>query len=267
MVKSNYHTHTLFSDGIDSAEEIAKKAIEKNFLAIGYSDHSYTWFDSDYCMKKNGINDYISKISELKKCYKGKIDVLCGIELDYYSDETDASVFDYVIGSVHYVRKDGIYYPVDNSRDEQIKCINEGFGGDSSMYAAAYYENLCSHLNTNSFDIVGHFDLLTIFGAVDEENPKYIKSALETADYIAERGTVMEVNTGPVFKKRKKHPYPSYFILKYFLEKGGQVMINSDSHNAESLDFYFEETCVLLKEIGYKSAVRLRKDGWETYAI
>ena len=37
---SNLHTHSTFSDGKNTPEEIVLSAIEKNFLSIGFSDHS-----------------------------------------------------------------------------------------------------------------------------------------------------------------------------------------------------------------------------------
>ena len=45
---TNYHTHTNFSDGNNTAEEVVLSAIEKGFNAIGFSDHGYTDFDLSF---------------------------------------------------------------------------------------------------------------------------------------------------------------------------------------------------------------------------
>ena len=47
----NYHTHTTFSDGKNTPEEIVNFAIEKGLKALGFSDHAFTEHDQRYCMK------------------------------------------------------------------------------------------------------------------------------------------------------------------------------------------------------------------------
>ena len=48
----DYHVHTTFSDGKNTPEEIVLAAREKGLKEIGFSDHSYTFFDERYCLKK-----------------------------------------------------------------------------------------------------------------------------------------------------------------------------------------------------------------------
>ena len=45
MRYSDLHTHTVFSDGANTMEEMVRAAVERNFVSIGISDHSYTAFD------------------------------------------------------------------------------------------------------------------------------------------------------------------------------------------------------------------------------
>ena len=47
----NYHTHTTFSDGKKTPEEVVESAISQGLKSIGFSDHGYTDFDHTYCMK------------------------------------------------------------------------------------------------------------------------------------------------------------------------------------------------------------------------
>ena len=97
------HTHSTYSDGKASPEEVILAAIQKGLSEIGLSDHSYTFFDESYCMKKDRIASYKAELAALKKKYAGQISVLCGVEQDAYSTESTVG-FDYAIGSAHYLK-------------------------------------------------------------------------------------------------------------------------------------------------------------------
>ena len=80
MKKQDLHTHTTYSDGKNTPEEMVLAAVCAGLDTIGISDHSYTAIDESYCIKKEKISAYVAEISALKENYKGKIEVLCGIE-------------------------------------------------------------------------------------------------------------------------------------------------------------------------------------------
>ena len=122
--KFNYHTHTVYCDGQNTCEELVIKAIEKGFDTLGFSGHSYTFFDERYCMSKENTHLYKNEVNKLKEKYRGKINILCGVEQDYYSLEPVAD-YDFVIGSVHYVFKNGEYIDVDSSKEMLVKNVNE----------------------------------------------------------------------------------------------------------------------------------------------
>ncbi|MBR6526439.1 MAG: PHP domain-containing protein [Lachnospiraceae bacterium] len=91
MIPSNYHTHTQFCDGKNSPEEIVHEAICLGCPEVGFSGHSYTFFDESYCMTQTGTQEYIAEIRALQEKYRGKIKILLGVEQDYY--ETVADVY------------------------------------------------------------------------------------------------------------------------------------------------------------------------------
>ena len=43
---SNLHQHTTFSDGVHTMEEVVQEAIRRDFVSIGFSDHSFTPCDT-----------------------------------------------------------------------------------------------------------------------------------------------------------------------------------------------------------------------------
>ena len=74
MVKKDYHIHTTYSDGKDDMESVVIAAIDSGASEIGFSDHSYTFFDQSYCMKKD-YRKYIAEIKKLKTKYSDKIKI------------------------------------------------------------------------------------------------------------------------------------------------------------------------------------------------
>lgn len=238
MNKYDLHTHTVYSDGKNTPEEMIIAAIEKGLERIGISDHSYTAIDETYCVKRDKISKYIEEIAQLKEKYKGEIDVLCGIEQDYFSDEpTDA--YDYVIGSVHYFDIDGKYIPVDESAEILKNTAEEYFGGDMYALVENYYKNVADVVRKTNADIIGHFDLITKFQEqaplFDEKNPRYINAWKKAADALLKTEKPFEINTGAISRGYRTTPYPSEEIRKYITRNGGKFIYSSDSHSTESI--------------------------------
>ena len=117
---ANYHTHSTYCDGKNTLEEIVLYAIENGCPSIGFSGHGYTPFDLRYCMKET--EKYIEEVSRLKNKYNGKIEIYCGIEEDAFS-YIKRDDYDYIIGSSHYIYKNGEYYPIDSSYERFKKCL------------------------------------------------------------------------------------------------------------------------------------------------
>ena len=65
-----------------------------------------------------------------------------------------------------------------------------------------------------------------------------------------EKNIIFEINTGAMAKGWKTAPYPAPWILKHIAAKGGSVIINSDCHKAEFLDFGFDEALALAQCTG-----------------
>lgn len=258
---SNLHQHSTFSDGIHSMEEVVQAAIARNFVSIGFSDHSFTPCDTSYCMKAERYPDYFSEIHRLKEKYVGQIDVLTGLELDYYSTE-DRTKFDYWIASVHYLPVAGELYAIDHAKEIQEKCIAQACRGDWLDFCKRYYDLIARHVSQCKPDIVGHFDVIAKFGLLDETNPNYQEIALEALDEVMKTCPLIEMNTGAIARGIRKMPYPHVFLLERILQNGGEVILSADSHRKETIDCFFPECCELLKQTGFDHVVQRWSDGF-----
>lgn len=243
MILQDFHVHTTYCDGKSTAEETVRAAIALGMKRIGFSGHSYTEFDRGYCMSLTDTEKYFCEINELKVKYADKIDILCGIELDVYSD-IDVSSFDYVIGSAHYIKWGGEYIPVDLSAQTLVDAAQKYFGGDMYALAEAYYETVVK-VAEHKTDIIGHIDLITKFNSdnalFDESRPRYLTAAQNAIDKLLKLNVPFEINTGVIVRGYKNIPYPSETLLKYITENGGKVLLNSDSHKSNMLCFEFEK--------------------------
>ena len=249
-LKCNFHTHTTFCDGKSTPEEVVISAIEKGFWAIGFTGHMYTPFDESYCMSKEGTKEYINEILRLREKYKDKIKIFLGIESDYCSME-DISPYDYVIGSVHYVLKNGEYIPVDETAEIQIDAVNRLYNGDFMAFAEDYY----SCVSNVRGKIAGHLDLISKFnedGSIfDETAPRYVAAAENAITKLISQDKIFEINTGAMSRGYRKTPYPSEDLLRIIRERGGKIMINSDAHEAANIDFAFDEALALARKCGF----------------
>lgn len=264
MIFSDIHVHTKYCDGKNQPEEIVKKAIELNFESIGFSGHSYTEKDLSFCMNLEDTRKYADEINGLKLKYP-KIDVLLGIERDYYYTP-DGIDYDYVIGSLHYVEKYGTLMSVDESEEVFVSNVRQYFDGNYRVFVESYYKTLKNIVTKTNADVVGHIDLISKFNDgnkyFDEDAEWYKQSVCNALNEIAKSKPVFEVNTGAMSRGYKNKPYPSEFILKEIKRLGCDVIITSDCHNAENLGYAYEEAIKLVKDCGFMHVKVLNKDGF-----
>lgn len=266
----NVHMHTTFCDGKNTPEEMVLAAIKKGFKCIGFSGHSPMPVMADWCMSRGGEVEYRSEILRLREKYQGKIDILLGFEFDICSKTPDYK-YDYIIGSVHHLPKDGEYFIVDHTYEYTVDGIERLYNGDIREYVREYYyaESMVPEI-TNA-DIIGHFDIVNKFNEggrmFDEQSGWYRELALDSLKKLISYGKPFEINTGGIYRKCRTVPYPAEFILKAIKEWGGEIMINGDSHDCPSLDFFYDDAVELAKSCGFKYAKAITPRGFITVPL
>lgn len=269
MPKSNCHTHTLFCDGSNTPEEMVKAAIELSFESLGFSVHSPLDFESGYAIELARVPEYIGEIQRLKEKYKSEIYISNGIELDRDSSQIDASMFDYVIGSVHQLHFDERMYEVDYKPEILLNCAEKEFGGSFEKLTKHYFSLVNEFICARKPDVVGHIDLIEKFNEncalFDDTTKKYRFDVLEVVDSICDScpDIIFEVNTGAMYRCKRTVPYPQKFILNRLHERNMRITITSDAHCTEALNFAFFETSEICRSCGYKSAFIITQNGFK----
>ena len=253
MITKDLHMHTCYCDGAGTPEEMVKSAIEKGLHTVGISGHSYTFFDESYCMQKAEVPRYLAECRYLRAKYFDRIHVLCGVEQDYYSDyPTDK--FDYVIGSVHYVKVDEEYIPVDESVAILKDAVEKYFDGDIYTLCELYFATVADVVNQTDCDIIGHFDLISKFierePLFDTHHPRYIAAWQKAVDQLVEYGVPFEINTGAISRGYRTQPYPAEEMIAYIKARGGRFVLSSDAHSTDSIAYGFDR---YNEELGVRS--------------
>jgi len=253
-MKANYHTHTWRCNHAAGTErEYIERAIESGIEILGFSEHSYLPFEEE-TMKPHEEGEYRRRVLALKDAYRGRMKILCGVEKDIYSP-IDESVYDYTIGSVHYIRCDNAYASVDLSPEATAENVLSFFCGDPYAYAKAYFELVAGLFDHVRADIIGHMDLLTKFhekqSLLDTEDRRYEMAWKEAVAALIPHEKPFEINSGAISRGWRSTPYHSADILKFIRQNGGRILLTSDSHARDTLRYRFDESRELALACGF----------------
>lgn len=261
----NLHTHTEFCDGRSSAEEILKSAISRGFDSLGFSAHAPTVAEESSMI--SDPDAYFNEIMRLREKYRDKIKIFFGLELDRFSAGLIPKLdFDYMIGSTHSAKVGDSYIHFDYCLEHSLYAINELLGGDERKYVRLYYETLAEMPKYMSFDIVGHFDLLSKFKEnytlFDSDADWYKNYALEALSALRESCEIFEVNTGAIARGFRTSPYPDGFILDEMKRLGCKLIISSDCHEKSKVDCSFDLAKEYVRAHGFCELYFLTEDGF-----
>jgi len=264
MVKSNFHTHTVYCDGKNTPEEMVLAAIDKGFTVLGFSGHSYLPHQWDVSMSAEGEQAYIREVRALQEKYADKIKIFCGIEQEYFS-EMPTYAYDYKIGSVHCIIKNGTYQDIDLSAESSKNTVETVYHGDFDGFAEDYFALVSDVLEKTGADIIGHIDLISKYSETNGygQSPRFLAAAERCVEKLIPYGKPFEINTGAMSRGARSIPYPSKEILTMICQKGGRIMINSDCHNKDYLDHGFDVAVKLAKDCGFTEHGVLTENGME----
>jgi len=240
------HNHTpLCKHAKGNPEEYINKAIEKGIQIYGFADHAPMEFDQKYRMSFEEIEIYEQKIIFLSQKYDN-IEVLLGYEVDFtplISKKVLERKVDYLIGSVHFL---------DNWGFDNPEYIKEWNNRDVDDVYKEYFSLIEKMAKSKLFDIVGHIDLVKVFGYKPKTLIKDIaKNAIKA---IKKSNMAVEINTSGL-RKPVKELYPSDEILEMILEENIDITFGSDAHSPEQVGLNLKESVEKVKKMGFSEAV------------
>ncbi len=267
------HTHSVLCDGKNTLAEMAQAAFDAGAVSFGTSGHSHTQISWDIgCVLPADTTAYQTEVLRLREVYAGRMDVLLGIEWDSQSDQPPPDWADYWIGSTHnvYDEKAGRHYCIDWDTEKMNDCYQEMYGGDGLAMAEGYYAEMARVARMRP-SILGHFDIIVKLNGYnryfDENSPRYQKAALDSLHDADPTASLLEINTGGVFRGFRELPYPAPFLLREWKTMGGQIIFTSDAHTTGGIAYGYDEAAELAKAAGFTEAVVLTQTGPSAYPL
>lgn len=254
-----YHTHTTFSDGTDTAEEMIKTAVALGWSEIGISDHLIVhknFFQSPsfgFLTDRSSVNIYHDSFQGLDEyfflCKKTirqiaepfPIRVYIGAEVDFFEYpewREDFEKFkkkadlDFYITGNHFLVTDNenIIEPDDmenhiSEPDEQKQLISKHFG------------TIKNAVESGSFDFLAHIDYMRRAKFCTDEAFKDEKRAI--LESMARLNIPLEISTKGI--RKNGYCYPDSKILTAAAELKIPFLISDDAHSVKELGYNFAE--------------------------
>jgi histidinol-phosphatase (PHP family) len=242
--KTDYHIHTNFSDGKAAPEDYILAARASGISEIGFSEHlSLFRDDQTWCMDPGNSGRYIEYLHDLRNRTKG-IRVKVGLEIDFISGKEketgnflDNLELDYRIGSVHYLGETTV-----DSGPEFYE------GKDIDSLYESYFENVIGAVSSGLYDIIGHCDLIRIYGFRPAFDPEPLYRALAAS--MKKHDVAFELNTNGRNRPLADF-YPDRRFLHIFREENVAICVNSDAHFPARVGQYFDEAYDLARSAGF----------------
>jgi histidinol-phosphatase (PHP family) len=259
---SDYHVHLRPDDeGTDAdryftranAERYRELAAERGIQELGVSEHVHRFAQALEVWTHPWYRHWaVDDLDAYCEFVRADTDLKLGIEVDFLPGREDRIAnlldgrdWDYVVGSVHFLR------------DEAID-LGEGrwaeFGiwrsGDPDDVWSRYFETLGEAARTGLYDILAHPDLVKVWGHGAPTPEGDLRRFYELAmDGIADSDVAIEVSTAGL-RKPVGEIYPAREFLEMCLEADRPVTLSSDAHLPEQLGFGYERAVEWLRTAG-----------------
>ena len=254
---ADYHMHTpLCGHAVGEPFAYASTAVKIGLSEIGFSDHAPMVHREapGITMTHEELPVYYRMIEGVREQFKDKIKIKAAIEADYipgYEHKTKEMLedypYDYVIGSVHFIKNWGFDDPAQREQWNQ-KDIN-------GVYRD-YYALLRQSARSGLFDIMGHVDLVKKFG--HRATADMTDEIKKTAAVFKQAGVAVEINTSGL-RKPVKEIYPALTNLQIYCEAGVPLTFGSDAHDPVDVGRDFSLAVDLARKAGYREYILFKQ--------
>jgi histidinol-phosphatase (PHP family) len=235
----------------ENAERYRVAAAEQGIEELGVSEHIYRFTAAlDLWQHPFWRPWAVDDLDAYCDFVREETDLKLGIEIDFIPGREDrianliqSREWDYVVGSIHFLRE--------FSLDTEEYSVWES-GESAERVWRRYFETLAESARSGLYDIIGHPDLVKVWGD-DAPRPSgdlrfFYEPAVEA---FAEAGVAVEVSTAGL-RKPVGEIYPSRPYLEMLVDAGCPIALSSDAHTPAQLGFRYEQALELLDSVGVR---------------
>jgi len=258
-VLTDYHVH-LRPDDPDTpaqrhftaanAERYRAVAEERGIAELGVSEHIHrfraaldVWQHPFWrAHATDDVDAYCAFVRE-------ETDLRLGIEADFVAGREDRLAafldereWDYVIGSVHFLREEAVDM-------EGVWDVWRGREAPERIWRR-YFETLAEAARVGLFDVMAHPDLVKVWGRSRPQPEGDLRRYYEPAvEAFAEAGVAVEVSTAGL-RKPAGEIYPARAFLEMVIDAGCPIVLSSDAHVPADVGHGYERAVALLEDVG-----------------
>jgi len=260
-VLTDYHTHLrpdapgttagrFFTKA--NAERYRTVAEEQGIAELGVAEHVYRFAQAldvwqHPLWRENARDDLDAYCAFVRE----ETDLRLGIEADFVAgreermrDLLEAREWDYVVGSVHFLRDGAVDHPDFDIWSTRSHRPDEVWN--------RYFDTLGAAAQSGLFDVLAHPDLVKMWG---RERPRpegdlrrFYDRAMEA---IADSGIAIEVSTAGL-RKPVGELYPDRAFLEMVVDAGNPIALSSDAHEPGQIGHGYERALELLDSVGVR---------------
>ena len=210
MTQALYETHShtpLCKHAIGQPEEYAEVAESRGLQGIVVTCHNPMpdRFSAGVRMSPDEMGEYVEMVARAREEWSGRIDVLLGLEADYFAgfegwleQQLSSEDFHYVLGSVH---------------PQILEFKDKYWDEDPVVVQRTYFELLADAAETGLFDSLAHPDLIKNMTAPFWDPDAIMDDIRRALDRIAATGVAMELNTSGANKIiPEMNPFPEMLV-------------------------------------------------------
>ena len=232
-MKSNYHTHTFRCKHASGTDEMyVQCAIRAGFDNLGFADHTPWPYQSGYTsgirMDVSQLPDYVTSLRSLKERYKDRVNVLIGLECEYFprymnwlKEAREAYGLDYLIFGAHYI-----------GSDEDFPYVGYACRDTAVMYE---YADMCVEgMQTGLYAYLAHPDLYMRRRDVWDKDCQAVAKAI--CSCAKEMDLPLEYNLNAHLLKSGECNFPRREFWESAALMGNKVIIGYDAHQPELME-------------------------------
>jgi histidinol-phosphatase (PHP family) len=233
----------------ENVERYQEVASERGVEVLGVSEHVHRFRQAlDVWQHPFWRENATDDLDEYCEFVRDRTELALGIEADFVAGREDrmanlldAREWDYVIGSVHFLRDEAL----DMRGDWDV-----WRSADPEKVWKRYFETLGEAARSGLFDVLAHPDLVKVWGAEGPRPSGDLRRFYDLAmEGIAESDVAIEVSTAGL-RKPVGEIYPARPFLEMCLEAGRPIALSSDAHTPNDLAYRYDDALELLESVG-----------------